>query len=226
MGLHQLAQAGHDVGRAVQHRLVCDQRQVGEDHVPGVAGVVSERLGQRHRQQRRADAASTGDGHEPSAPALPRGDDGARVGEYVGEGRGVALQGVEEGTAVEGGAEHGVDAQHGPVPLRPGGVDGEGGTAGGVGGVDEVAVEPVGAGVDQQRRVGAGRGQAGPDLLGADAAYEVGGDGARRRPPAQLREPGGAWVGQAEQGVADRRHHELRRAVEALAAAVGSAGRW
>src|SRR5690349_3018397 len=82
-------------------------------------------------------------------PPARRGRTGdAGVGEHVGEGRRMALQYVEQRGPVERRAEHCVDTQRRPVPLAAGGVDGERGAAGRVGGVDEVAVEAVGVGVD------------------------------------------------------------------------------
>ena len=134
----------------------------------------------------------------------------------------MSFERVEERAAVERRRQDGVDAQSRPVALGAGFGHGERGAAGGVGGVDQVPVEADGPGVDEQGGVGPGGGQPGADLLGAHAADEVGGHRTRSGPATQLREPGGAGVGQAEQRIAGRRHQELRWAV----GAAGSPGRW
>ena len=78
VGLDELDHAGHDVGGAVEHRLVGVQRQVGEADEVEVARVARQALRERGRHGGAPGAAGAGDRDE--ATAVPVGRPERRTG--------------------------------------------------------------------------------------------------------------------------------------------------
>jgi hypothetical protein len=203
VGLDEFLHAGDDHLRVVEHRLVGDPAQVGEEHVVGRARAGGEPLGQGDGDRGRADAAGAGDRDEPAPRALVvraggrlvhRGRDGA-------DGLGHGGERLQQVLASEALGQDRRRAELDPVPCPLGGDD-DGCRTDLAGEQQQVPVHPGDATLDQDGGERPAGGQARAELGAGHAPNELDRDGGGGRPAGDPREPLGPCTSQPRDDVA------------------------
>ena len=104
MGLDELLDAGQHVAGVVEHGLLGVQPEVGQADEAGVAGVVTQRLGQGDGRSGDPRPAGAGEHRHRAAPCRRRGHGGGQVvgaGLGAGDRPGIRVQDADQVVAAE-----------------------------------------------------------------------------------------------------------------------------